>query len=29
MGVFGSGDKEFLSANYVVDAVELQLNSAP
>ncbi|CCF32218.1 rhamnogalacturonase B [Colletotrichum higginsianum] len=24
LGVFGNGDKEFLSANYVIDAVELQ-----
>ena len=27
LGVFGSGDKDFLSANYIVDAVELQLKS--
>ncbi|KAG4223500.1 hypothetical protein PC116_g28035 [Phytophthora cactorum] len=24
LGVYGSGDKEFLSANYIIDAVELQ-----
>lgn len=24
LGVFGNGDKDFLSANYVIDAVELQ-----
>ena len=24
LGVFGSGDQGFLSANYIIDAVELQ-----
>jgi rhamnogalacturonan endolyase len=29
IGVYGSGDADFLSANYIVDAVELQGPSGP
>jgi rhamnogalacturonan endolyase len=28
VGVFGSGDADFLSANYIVDAIELQKSGA-
>ena len=29
LGVYGSGDQAFLSANYIIDAVELQGPAGP